>query len=264
MSSRAAGLALVLSLLQVSEILFGPAAAWAQQAAKPPRIGYLTPTLGARDFRQALRGIGYVDGQNILFEERAADGELGRLPHLAAELVRMRVDVIVAVADEAIRAAKGATSTIPIVMRFSSDDPVLSGLVSSYARPGGNVTGLTILAPVLAAKRLELLKEVIPGLERIAVLVNPTRAPYQLRDTQVAARSLGIQLQIVDALNPRDYPTAFATMARERAQALYVTPDPVFAHDRMLLIDLAAKNRLPALHHWREFPEAGALMAYGP
>jgi putative ABC transport system substrate-binding protein len=254
-------------LLCAAGILLGPATARAQ-AGTPPRIGYLTPSPagnpGFDQFRQALREIGYVDGQNIFLEERSAGGELSRLPHLAAELVRMRVDVIVAVANEAIRAAKDATATIPIVMRFSSDDPVMSGFVSSYRRPGGNVTGLTILSPALGAKRLELLKEVIPGLDRIAVLVNPRRASYQLRETQVAARSLGLQLQVVTAQNPGDYPPAFATMIRERARALYVTPDPVFFFHRKLLVDLAAKNRLPALHEWREAVEAGGLMAYGP
>lgn len=264
MSMRSSGLAPVLMLLFASEILVGSAAAGAQQAGKPPRIGYLTPAHGAPEFRQALREIGYIDGQNIFIEERSADGELGRLPHLAGDLVRMKVDVIVAVANEAIRAAKDATATIPIVMRFSSDDPVTSGFVSSYSRPGGNVTGLTILSPALGAKRLELLKEMIPGLDRIAVLVNPKRASYQLRDTQTAARSLGIQVQVVNAQNPGDFAPAFVTMTRERAQALYVTPDPVFFRYRKLLIDLAAKSRLPALHDWSEVAKNGGLIAFGP
>ncbi|MEW6689721.1 MAG: ABC transporter substrate-binding protein [Pseudomonadota bacterium] len=220
--------------------------------------------MGFLQFREALREIGYVDGQNISLEERSADGKLSRLPQLAAELARLRVDAIVAVADEAIRAAKNATATIPIVMRFSSDDPVISGFVRSYARPGGNVTGLTILAPALGAKRLELLKEVIPGLDRIAVLVNPKRASYQLRDTRAAARLMGIQLMVVPVDDAGDFSAAFATMRQERVRMLYVTPDPVFNSHRNLLIDLAAKNRLPALHEWRDAVEAGALIAYGP
>jgi putative ABC transport system substrate-binding protein len=270
MSMRATGLAPVLVALFAAGILVGPVTGEAQQARTSPRIGYLTPSpagaqgVGFDQFRQALREIGYVDGQNILFEERSAGGELSRLPHLAAELVRMRVDVIVAVANEAIRAARDATATIPIVMRFSSDDPVTSGFVNSYARPGGNVTGLTILSPALAAKRLELLKEIIPGLERIAVLVHPKRASYQLRETQAAARSLGIQLHVVGAENRGEYRPAFATMIRERARAVYVTPDPVFFTHRKLLIDLAAENRLPAFYDWREYAEAGGLMSYGP
>ena len=263
-SIRCCGLGPVFLLLFAFGILVGSAAAEAQQVGKLPRIGYLTPARGAQEFRQALREIGYVDGQNIFIEERSANSELGRLADLAAQLVHMRVDVIVAVANEAIRAAKDATATIPIVMRFNSDDPVRSGFVSSYSRPGGNVTGLTVLAPALGAKRLELLKELIPGLDRIAVLVNPKRASYQLTATQAAARSFGMQVQVVNAQNSKDFSLAFAAMTRESAQALYVTPDPVFFRDHKLLINLAAKHRLPALHDWREVAENGGLIAYGP
>lgn len=266
-SLRAVALGAVPTLLCAVVVLLAPFTASAQGVGSP-RIAYLTSSPagnpGLDQFRQALREIGYVDGQNIFLEERSADGELSRLPHLAAELVRARVDVIVAVSNEAIRAAKEATTTIPIIMRFSSDDPVVSGFVSSYQRPGGNVTGLTILAPALGAKRLELLKEIIPALDRIAVLVNPRRASYQLKQTQVAARSLGLELQVVTAQNPDDFPPAFAKMLRERARALYVTPDPVFFFHRKVLVDLAAKNRLLTLHEWSQAAEAGGLMSYGP
>ena len=238
------------------------------QPGKPRVVGYLTPAppgvVSFHQFRQALRDIGYVDGQDILVEERSAGGDLSRLPHLAAELVSMRVDIIVAVANEAIRAAKDATATIPILMRFSTDDPVINGFVKSYQHPGGNVTGLTIFASELGAKRMELLKQLIPGLGRIAVLVNPARAWYHLRETQAAARSLGVQLYVVTAQDPGDYPAAFASMMRERVQAVYVTPDPVFLSHRKLLIELADKHRLPALHDWREVAEAGGLITYGP
>ncbi len=249
--------------------LFGPPSSGAQQASIR-RIGYLTsgpgfpaaPGLG--QVRQALRDLGYVDGQTIAFEERAAAGNIDRLGQLAAELVALKVDVILAVGNEGIRAAKDATRTIPIVMRFASDDPVASGFVASYARPGGNVTGLTLLTPAFEAKRLELLREIVPGVRRVAVLAHPARTSFQLKDIQAAAPALGIQLQIVEASDAREYPAAFAAMTKERAGALIVMAHPVFFGDRQKLIDLAMKSRLPNMHHWREFVDAGGLMAYAP
>ncbi len=232
------------------------------------RVGYLTPappgTPGLDDIRKALREMGHVENQSIAFEERAAAGHVDRLAQLAAELVALKVDVIVAVANEGIRAAKNATRTIPIVMRFASDDPVASEFVASYGRPGGNITGLTLLAPAFEAKRLELLKEIVPGVRRVAVLVHPARVAFQLKDIQATAPSLGIQLQIVEAQDAGQYPAAFSAMTKERAGALIVSAHPVFNSDRQKLVDLATKSRLPSMHHWREFVDAGGLMSYGP
>jgi putative tryptophan/tyrosine transport system substrate-binding protein len=246
----------------------GPVVAELQSVGKVARIGYLTPATAAspfvEQFRQALREVGHVEGQNIALELRAAGGDVARLSALAAELVRLKVDVIVAVGNEAIRAAKDATRTIPIVMRFSTDDPVVSGFVASYARPQGNITGVTILAPALEAKRLELLREVVPGLNRIAVLVHPARIAFQLKDIREAARSLGVQLQVVEVREANQYAAAFSAMTKERAGALVVLSHPQFFTDHKLLIDLAARNRLPAMYHWMESVEAGGLMAYGP
>jgi putative ABC transport system substrate-binding protein len=232
------------------------------------RIGWLTPAPGRApsysEFRQAMQELGYVEGQSITFEERAAAGRVDRLPQFAAELVGLKVDVIVAVANEGVRAAQEASTTIPIVMRFASDDPVASGFVASYARPGGNITGITLLAPAFEAKRLELLREIVPGIRRVAVLVHPARIAFQLKDIQPAASAMGIQLQIVEARDASQYGTAFAAMKKERAGALIVLAHPVFATDRRELVDLAAQYRLPDIHHWREFVDAGGLMAYGP
>jgi putative ABC transport system substrate-binding protein len=208
--------------------------------------------------------VGYVEGQNFVIVERAAAGNVDRLPQLAAELVALKVDVLVAVANEGIRAAKNATRTIPIVMRFATDDPVGNGFVASYARPGGNISGVTLLAPALEAKRLELLKEIVPGVRRVAILVHPARRAFQLKDIQAASPSLGIQLQIVEARDVSQYPAAFTAMKKERAGALIVMAHPVFASHRQMPVDLAAQHRLPDMHHWREFVDAGGLMAYAP
>jgi putative ABC transport system substrate-binding protein len=248
---------LTLSVLSV------PLTAEAQQPTVA-RIGFLTPGQApVEQFHQALREFGYVQGQNIVLEVRTAAGNVERLPSFAAELARLKVDVIVAVGDEAIRAGKGATQAIPIVMRFATDDPVLNGFVVSYARPGGNITGLTLLAPALEAKRLELLRGVVQGLTRVAVLVHPARVTFQLKDVREAARSLGMQLQIVEAREASQYFAAFSVMTKQRAGALVVMSHPLFFADHKLLIDLAARSRLPAIYHWVESAEAGGLMAYG-
>jgi putative tryptophan/tyrosine transport system substrate-binding protein len=241
----------------------------AQESVKVYRIGFLSPRslsmLSDRleAFRQGLRALGYVEGQNIDIEVRSAEGEYDRLPALAAELVRLPVDVIVTGADPAIRAAQQATGTIPIVMGVVVD-PVGTGFVASLARPGGNITGLSMMAPVLAAKQLELLKETVPGLSRVAVLWNPTNpgnAP-QLREVQVATGALGVRLQPVEARGPNELEHAFLAMTKEQADGLLVLAESMLLDDRAKVVDLAAKSHLPAVYGLREHVEAGGLMSY--
>jgi putative ABC transport system substrate-binding protein len=242
----------------------------AQQPKKVPRIGVLwlySPDIAspfAEAFRQGLRGLGYIEGQNIALEERWAEGRLDRLPSLAAELVRLNIDIIVTASTPAAQAAQQATKSIPIVLTLVSD-PVESGLVGSLARPGGNVTGLSLMHPDLTGKRLELLKEVIPKLSRVAVLSNPANPsiPPLLRETEAAARALGIQLQVFEVRNPTEFDSAFSAMTRDRAGALVVLPDGTFQNERRRIAALAAKGRLPAMYAWREAVDAGGLMAYG-
>ncbi|RPH54073.1 MAG: ABC transporter substrate-binding protein [Acidobacteria bacterium] len=212
-----------------------------------------------------LRDLGYVEGQNITIEFRSSEGKYERLPDLAAELVRLKVDVIVAPANENVVVARQATRTIPIIMA-GSFDPVESGLVASLARPGGNVTGLSFRAPEIEGKRLELLKEIAPRVSRVAVLSNPTnRAIHSsLAEVEVAARSLRVQVQILEARGPDEFQGAFAAMTRERAGALLVFPDGMFLLHRTRIADLAAKSRLPAMYGVREFVDAGGLVSYAP
>ena len=203
-----------------------------------------------------------------MIEYRDAEGKLERLPALAAELVALKVDVIVAASTPAALAAKQATRTIPIVFA-AAGDPVASGLVTSLARPGGNVTGLSILAPELVGKCLELLKQAVPGVSRVAVLWQPGALGERtekdmLKGAEVAARALGVRLQFVEARGPADFDRAFSDMTRARAGALTVLPSAMFFSERRRLVDLAAKNRLPAVYPWREFVDAGGLMSYGP
>jgi len=245
-----------------------PAAA--QQPKKVPRIGVLwlySPTIAtpfAEAFRQGLRGLGYVEGQNIALEERWAEGRFDRLPSLAAELVRLNVDIIVTASTPAAQAGQQATRSIPIVMTNVSD-PVESGLVSSLARPGGNVTGLSLMHPDLSGKRLELLKEIIPKISQVAVLSNPSNpnTPPLLRETEAAARALRVQLQVVEVRDSTELDKAFSAMTRDRAGALVVMPDSVLFDQRKRIVDLAAKSRLPAMYPWREPVDGGGLMAYG-
>ena len=251
-----------------------PLAAGAQPATKVYRIGLLggsPPT--ARDasgrlweyFFHGLREMGYVDGQNIVVEGRWYGEQTERLPSLATELVRAKVDVIVAGAAPAPEGARRATSTIPIVMA-SHPDPVGSGLVVSLAKPGGNVTGLSALAAELVGKQLELLKEVVPEISRVAVLRNPT-VPSQtlnLREAEVAARSLAVQLQVLEARAPSDFTKAFAAMTRERAGELIVFGSSMFFAERSRIAELAAQSWLPAINVVKEYAEVGGLMAYGP
>jgi putative ABC transport system substrate-binding protein len=251
--------------------LAAPLAAEAQQAAKVARIGLLATNLASAPhvfeaFRQGLRDLAYVEGRNLVIEYRDAEGKLERLPALAAELVALKIDVIVASDTPAALASKQATRTLPIV--FLASDPVASGLVTSLARPGGNVTGLSGFAPELIGKRLELLKQAVPGISRVAVLWQPggqgERTEKDLmKAADVAARALGVRLQFVDARGPADVDRAFSDMTAARAGALSVLSSVMFFSERRRLVTLAAKNRLPAVYPWREFADAGGLMAYG-
>jgi len=246
--------------------------AQAQQAKKIARIGYLIPSTPAATaqnieaFRQGLRELGYVDGKSFVLEPRYAEARAERLPELARELVSLKVDVIVAAADSAIAAVKRETQTIPIVMAISSD-PVGTGFVASLARPGGNVTGLSAISPELSGKRLELLRDVVPGLSRVAFLWNPDVRGNVLdyRETEGAARSLRLQLQSVEVVRAEDLDRAFSAVTKERAQALIVPPlNPVAFSNRDKTASFAQKNRLPSIFAQREYVDAGGLMSYGP
>ena len=257
-------------LLLVLLMTLAPAGAVAQQAASIPRVSYFSPgppgAPGHAGLRKALRELGYVEGRTIAYEDRFAEGRFERLPELAAELVRARVDIICAVGPSAIQAAKNATRTIPIVMAFSGDDPVRSGFIASQARPGGNVTGLTILVADLTSKRLELLKEAVPGLARVVALANPTNrsTAEELRELGRSAQSLRLETQVVEARAPDQLDGAFAGIARARAGALLVFGDPVLLTNRERVVALAAQHRIPAVYPWREYADAGGLMAYAP
>ncbi len=257
-------------LLGLVALAVAPLDTGAQQAGRIYRIGYLsTPTresvergLGA--FLRTLRGLGWIEGQNLIIEYRWAEGNVDRLPGLAAELVARKVDVIVAPAGSAALAAKNATSSIPIVMIFASD-PVETGLVASLRRPGGNITGTTFTpGPEIFGKQLQILKEAVPHASRVAVLSNPADASFalQVRQVEATARSLGIRLQHVDARGPEEFASAFAAMERERADALLVTGTSTFLAHRTRLAEFAVKGRLPSMYSFRESVEAGGLMAY--
>jgi len=220
--------------------------------------------LNLEAFRKGLRDLGWIEGRDFAIETRFADGKPERLPELAEQLVRKRVDVLLVGSTPGALAAKKATSTIPIVM-VTTGDPVGGGLVASLARPGGNLTGVTALGEVLTVKRLELLKEAVPRVTRVAVLTNPA-SPYTvsfLRERESAARALGVQLQVLQAQDPTKLEQAFAAMAGERAGALMVLTDVMFINHRRRIVELAAKSRLPAVYPEREFVGAGGLMFYG-
>ena len=237
-----------------------------------PVIGFLDPTSPdaiadrLRAFRQGLKDTGYVEGENVAIEYRWAENQIDRLPALAAELVRRQVAVIAATGGPAAAfAAKAATTTIPIVF-IVGEDPVRLGLVASLARPGGNLTGINFFSGELAAKRLELLRELVPAATRVAVLVNPANAANAettLRDVEAAARAMGLQIQVLNASTSREIDAAFATFVRERPDALFVGSDPFFNSRRVQLVHLAARHAVPATYAGRDYAEAGGLMSYG-
>ena len=251
----------------------GAAAAWpklARAQQRLPIVGLLQPgnaVSGApylQAFRGAMREFGYVEGNNVRFEYRFADGELDRLPDLAADLVRLNPGVIVSATLPAHLAARGATSTIPIVMATGAD-PVAFGLVKSFSHPGGNVTGLTTFTELLASKQIDLLRELMPQFSRLAVLVdvtNPVHLP-QLRETMAAATASGITLVPIEITSGDELANAFDVLSEKRVEALSVPPDPLFFHFRIRIAELAAKKRLPAIYFVREHVEDGGLMSYG-
>ncbi len=255
---------LVVLILAVG-VLNAPPAMGAPQPGKIYKIGVLHPGSGSEERLAALREAGYVDGQNLVIELRHAQGRAERLPALARELVGRKPDLILATSNSAIQAAKNATQSIPIVMAFG-EDPVALGLVASLARPGGNVTGVTLTAAgTLAAKRMELLKAALPRARRIALLIGPGADPgsvRQVQEAQLAARSLTLETVLVEGRDSA-YERAFSTVSAERADALFVLSHPILNRDRKHIIALAARYRLPAIYEWRESAEEGGLMAYG-
>ena len=261
---------------QFITLLGGAVAAWplaasAQQAAMPV-IGLLNPNSldtgmdRLRGFRQGLKDTGFVEGENVAIDYRSAENQNDRLPGLAAELVHRRVSVIAAFAPAAVFAAKAATTTIPIAFAVN-EDPVRLGLVASLARPGGNTTGVNFFTAELAAKRLTLLHELMPDAARTAVLVNPTNptsTESTLRDLTAAAPAIGLHIQVLNATTIREITEAFATLARERSDALFVAGDGFFSSRRVQLVHLASRHAIPTTYSQREFSDIGGLMSYGP
>ena len=246
-----------------------PVAARAQQPAKPV-IGFLdSQSRTFADFvlpafRQGLKDNGYVEGDNVAVEYRFAENQIDRLPALAAELVRLPVALIIAGAPPAALAAKAATTTIPIVFGVG-DDPVKIGLVTSLARPGGNLTGINFFSSELAAKRMELVREMVPAAARVAMVSDPTftLTEFQVRDAETAARAMGLQLQVLSASTSREINAAFANFVRERPDALYLGTGPFFVSRRVQLTQLAARHAVPAIYSGRQYTEVGGLMSYG-
>jgi putative tryptophan/tyrosine transport system substrate-binding protein len=247
------------------------ASAEAQQPTKVARLGFLIATSPSTEksrldaFLQGMRELGYVEGKNLVIEWRYAEGKFDRLPDLATDLVRLKVEVIVTTGPTSTSAAKDATSTIPIVMGLDID-PVGSGFVTSLARPGGNITGLSNLAPEISGKRLELLKEIIPKLSRVAVLGTSTGPgnAQNLKETELAAGALGVKIQYLDVLGPKDIETAFRAASKARADAVLVLSSAVISSQRTQVADLAVKSRLPASYVRPEYVEDGGLMSYAP
>jgi len=240
------------------------------QEPKVPRIGVIFPAFSSVSapfmavFREGLHDLGYTEGKNIVIEDRYADGKEDRLPALAAELVHLKVDIIMVGGGNATLAAKNATKTVPIVMGTASD-PVGTGLVASLARPGGNITGSTLINPDLSGKRLELLKETIPKLKHVAVLIhrdNPA-ATLMLKETETAAQSLGLQLQILEVRGSDDLENAFGVAKKDRSEAINVLSSGFFGVQREKIVELVTRTRLPAMYFDREFVDSGGLMSYG-
>ena len=266
-------LALTIVLIALG-LLAAPLAAEGQPAKTTHRLGFLFPGSppdgpgpdgpGTQAFLQTMRERGYVEGQNLIVERRYARGKLERLPDLAAELVGLKVDIILA-SSAAIPVASRATRTIPIVMIFAVEDPVDAGYARTLARPGGNITGITLLAPELGAKRLELMREALPGLSLVGVLSWPgPGSAAQVAVVERAARSLGMRMRALEVQEPSQYTTAFATLKREGVGALLVLSSSTFLGDRRRIIELATQHGLALMAPFRQFPEEGALMSYGP
>jgi ABC-type uncharacterized transport system substrate-binding protein len=259
--------AIALIVLLALALLLAQLAAEAQQPGRVPRIGILQNTVAlstyTEAFRQGLRALGWVEGQNMVIESRVGRG-YEHYPDLAAELVRLQVDVIFATNAPAIQAAMRATTTIPIVM-VSLGDPVAAGFVASLARPGGNITGLSGFSPELSGKQLELLKEVVPNVARVAMLANPTNphTPFIVSEAEMAARALGVQLHLLEVREPNELGSVFAAMTTARANALLVLPDPMLSGQSGRIVELAAQSRLPAMYAELSWAQAGGLMVYG-
>jgi putative ABC transport system substrate-binding protein len=252
----------------VTLAMFGHAAE-GQQTANIPRIGFLAVGAGSgaayKPLQHRLEELGYINGKNILLDYRSAKGNLDQLPNLAAELVRRKVDLIIAVATPSTVAAKQATTSIPIVM-VDVGDPVASRLITNLARPGGNITGLATLSPELSGKRVEVLKHVVPTASRMAIFLNPSSLtnPLQLKQAETAAQALGVRIQALELSAPDDFEWAFAEMKRERIHGFVVLPDPVFNAQRSRIVALAAKHRLPGIYDRAAYAEQGGLITYGP
>jgi len=262
----------VLSILFVAVLLAVAVIAKAQRPKKIPRIGYLvegdptTESTRSKGIQLALRELGYIEGQNIATEYRYAEGRSDRQPELAAELVRLKVDIIVTAGGGIIQAAKNATNTIPIVMAGSPNDPVEAGLVESLARPGGNVTGLTNLTRELGGKRLELLKEAVPKLTRVAVLYDPAVrvSAHEVKEVlPVAARGLGLTLQPWEVRSADGFEKVFAALSKQRPDGLFVSGGPLMRDNQKRILGFALKSRLPSVYPQREYVDAGGLMYYG-
>ena len=260
---------IVIGLLTTVMLAAGPSAK-AQRPTKIPRIGYVIgPSLAENSvrieaLRQGLRELGYIEGKNIAFEWRSADGRMDRLPALIAELIHLQVDILISAGPTVTRLAQQATKTIPIVMAQDTD-PVGNGFIASLARPGGNVTGLSVLAPEITGKQLELLKDVVPALARVAVLGEPANPGYaqQLTETELAGRALKVQIQTVNVRDAKDFEAAFQAATKRHADAALLMGGPVLNSQRKRVVDLAAKSRLPAIYNELGFVEVGGLMTYG-
>jgi putative tryptophan/tyrosine transport system substrate-binding protein len=259
---------LVLLVTLTLGLLVAPRASHAQQPGQMPRIGFVEPGAAAVNghflaaFRQGLRAFGWVEGQNLVIEDRWAEGQYERFPALLAELLQLKVQVIVVASGQGALAAKQATATVPIVFT-GVDDPIGAGLVASLARPGGNLTGLANIGPQLSGKRLEIFREALPHLAHVAVLLEPYNAAAHMQETERAARAFGITLQFLQVRDPSEFDAAFVALTRERLDRLMVWSGPVLFRHRARIVELVAQSRRPTLYSLREYVDAGGLMAYG-